>query len=68
MESEGLRSKMEGEGLRVIDGWWGLENKEMEGEGWDRRWRVRASLRDGGWCAMGDKGLKIFLVYYLYKT
>lgn len=66
MESEGLRSEMEGEGLRMTDGGWGLEIGEMEGEGWDWRWRMRAweMKADVRW----EIGLEIFEVCYLYKA
>ena len=41
-------------GLRLCDdgGVWGLEIGEMEGEGWDRRWRVRVRVE------IGDGGLE----------
>ena len=44
---------MEGEGLR--DG-------GLEGEGWDRAWEIEADVQ---WERLG---LKMFLVYYLYKA
>ena len=46
MEGEGLRSEMEGEGLR--DG-------GLEGEGWDQAWEMEADV----WERLG---LKMFVV------
>ena len=52
----GLRSEMEAWRARVEigdGGWrWGLEIGEMEGEGWDQRWRVRVRAE------IGDRGLE----------
>ena len=70
MEGEGLRSKMEGEGLRSerwrVRAWemeaWRVRAWEMEGEGWDRAWEKEADVR------LERLGLKMFLVYYLYKA
>ena len=52
--SEKERERDTRHGLRLCDdsGVWGLEIREMEGEGWDRRWRVRVRVE------IGDGGLE----------